>query len=138
PIEKVLASTASKAPVFLPVPMSVSIRLMLGFLICILGCSQLQAQPRDRTLSGKVTTPSGTPVANARVVVKNSTGSDIRSVTVKGDGTYVVVKLLPGTYEVTVSAQGFVDARTTTTLGANSNPELNLVLKPFSTAVAGE
>src|SRR5207244_8352302 len=132
PIEKVRVSTASKARVFLAVPMnrrqeSVSVRLMFAFLICILGCSQLQAQPRDRTLSGKVTTASGTPVANARVAIKNSTGSDIRSVTVKGDGTYVVVKLLPGTYEVTVSAQGFVDARTTTTLGADSNPELNLV-----------
>src|SRR2546430_17391071 len=65
PIEKVRVSTASKAPVF-PHPMHrrqepVSVRLMLAFLICILGCSQLQAQPRDRTLFGKVTTWSGTP-----------------------------------------------------------------------------
>src|SRR5256885_2204246 len=113
PIEKARVNTASKAPFFPPTPMnrrqeSASMWLMLAFLICILGCIQLQAQLRDRTLSGKITTPSGAPVANARVVIKNNTSSDVRSATVNGDGTYLVVKLLADTYEVTVSAQGFV------------------------------
>src|SRR6266568_3459385 len=69
---------------------SVSIVVCLAFLIGILGRIQVQAQIRDRILSGRVTTPSGAPVAHARLVLKNSTNSDIRSVTVNSDGTYRV------------------------------------------------
>ena len=80
---------------------SVSIRLFLAFLIGILGCIQIRAQSRDRTVSGTVTSRSGVPVAHARLVLKNSTSPDIRSVTVSSDGTYRVANLLPGTYEIT-------------------------------------
>jgi len=108
----------------------------LAFLIGILGCIQVQAQLRDRTLSGKVISPSGTPVANARLVLKNSTSSDIRSATVKSDGTYLVANLLPGTYEIIASAQGFADADATVVLSADGNPVVNLVMQPASTAGA--
>ncbi len=136
--EKVRASGAGKSQAF---PLnwrrkSVSILVSLAFLIGILGCIQVQAQLRDRTLSGKVISPSGTPVANARLVLKNSTSSDIRSATVKSDGTYLVANLLPGTYEIIASAQGFADADATVVLSADGNPVVNLVMQPASTAGA--
>jgi len=136
--EKVRASGASKAQVF---PLnwrrkSVSILVALAFLIGILGCIQVQARLRDRTLSGKVISPSGTPVANARLVLKNSTSSDIRSATVKSDGTYLLANLLPGTYEIIASAQGFADAHATVVISADGNPVVNLVMQPASTTGA--
>ncbi len=136
--EKVRASGAGKAQVF---PLnwrrkSVSILVALAFLIGILGCIQVQAQLRDRTLSGKVISPSDTPVANARLVLKNSTSSDIRSATVKSDGTYLLANLLPGTYEIIASAQGFADAHATVVISADGNPVVNLVMQPASTTGA--
>jgi hypothetical protein len=67
---------------------------------------------RQNSLSGRVTSSSGSPVANARLVLKTITSSDIRSETVNSDGSYLVANLLPGTYEITVAAHGFADAHT--------------------------
>ena len=138
--EKVQASGAGKAQVF---PLnwrrkSVSILVSLAFLIGILGCIQVQAQLRDRTLSGRVTSPSGAPVPNARLVLKNTRSSDIRSVTVNSDGAYLVAKLSPGTYEITASAQGFADVHTAVAISADGKPVVNLVMQPGGAAEAGK
>ncbi len=138
--EKVRASGAGKARVFRLNwrRKSVSILVSLAVLIGILGCIQVQAQIRDRTLSGRVTSQSGTPVANALVVLKNMTSSDIRSVTVNSDGTYLVANLSPGTYQITASAQGFADAHATVAISADGKPLVNLVMQAGSTAEAGK
>src|ERR1019366_1168789 len=138
--EKVRASGADKARVFRLNwrRKSVSILVSLAVLIGILGCIQVQAQIRDRTLSGRVTSQSGTPVANALVVLKNMTSSDIRSVTVNSDGTYLVANLSPGTYQITASAQGFADAHATVAISADGKPLVNLVMQAGSTAEAGK
>jgi len=138
--EKVQASGAGKAQVF---PLnwrrkSVSILVSLAFLIGILGCIQVEAQLRDRSLSGRVTSPSGAPVPNARLVLKNTRSSDIRSVTVHNDGAYLVAKLSPGTYEITASAQGFADVHTTVAISADGKPVVNLVMQPGGAAEAGK
>jgi hypothetical protein len=138
--EKVQASGAGKAQVS---PLnwrrkSVSILVSLAFLIGILGCIQVQAQLRDRTLSGRVTSPSGAPVPNAWLVLKNTRSSDIRSVTVNSDGAYLVAKLSPGTYEITASAQGFADVHTTVAISADGKPVVNLVMQPGGAAEAGK
>jgi len=98
---------------------------------------QVHTQLADRSLSGKVTSPSGTPVANARLVLKNSANSDTTSATGNSDGTYLVPNLSPGTYQITASAQGFVDAHTTVVIGAQSKLVVNLVMQPESSAEAG-
>jgi len=110
----------------------------LVFLIGILQCIQVEAQLGERTLSGRVTSPSGIPVAHARLVLKDSTSSDMRSVTVNSDGTYLVANLLPGTYEITASAQGFADAHATVAISADGKPVVNLVMQPGGTAAAGK
>jgi hypothetical protein len=117
---------------------SVSTLVSLVFLIGILQCIQVEAQLGERTLSGRVTSPSGIPVAHARLVLKDSTSSDMRSVTVNSDGTYLVANLLPGTYEITASAQGFADAHVTVAISADGKPVVNLVMQPGGTAAAGK
>ena len=135
--EKVRASRAARARVFrlnwrresLPV------LVFLAFAIGILGCIRVNAQIRDGTLSGKVTSPSGAPVA--KLVLKNIARSDVRSVTLNSDGTYTAVNLLPGTYEITAWAQGFEDAHATVAITSDGKPVVNLVMRATSMTRAG-
>jgi Carboxypeptidase regulatory-like domain/TonB dependent receptor len=115
---------------------SFSVLVTLALLIGILGGIQVCAQIRDRTLSGKVTSSSGIAVANARLVIKNSTASDTRSVVGNSDGTYLITNLSPGTYEITASAPGFTDAHATVVISSDDNPVLNLVMQAGSTTEA--
>jgi hypothetical protein len=110
--------------------------ISLVFLIAAPGCIQAQAQIRNRNVSGSVTSSSGTPVAAARLVLKNSANSDTRSTTANSDGTYLIENLLPGTYELTASAQGFADARATVTISSDGSAVVNLVMQA-GTAEAG-
>lgn len=41
--------------------------------------------------------PSGAPVANARMVIKNTSNSEMKSVVVNSDGTFALTDLAPGT-----------------------------------------
>ena len=118
---------------------SVSISVSLVFLIGILGCIEVEAQPGgDRILSGRVTSSSGTPVANARLILKNITTSSVRSIAVNSDGSYLVANLVPGTYEITASAQGFVDAHTTVEISADGKPVVNFVMQAGTAVEAGK
>jgi hypothetical protein len=110
---------------------------VLAFQIGILGCFQVQAQIREGSLSGRVTSPSGSPVANARLALKNSASSDTRSATVNSDGIYLVGNLAPGTYEITASAQGFEDVHATVAISSDSKPVVNLVMRAAITTGAG-
>jgi len=53
------------------------ILLLLG--LALFG-SQLHAQDQNSTLSGVVKSASGLPVANARMVIKNTSNSEMKSV----------------------------------------------------------
>src|SRR6266567_4308271 len=117
---------------------SVSILVSLVFLIGILGCIQVEAQLGDRILSGRVTSSSGTPVANARLALKNITSSSVRSITVNSDGSYLVANLVPGTYEITASAQGFAEAHTTVGISADGKPVVNFAMQTGTAVEAGK
>ncbi len=51
--------------------------------------------------------PSGASVAAAKVQLKNVGTNNSQDVVTNGDGSYQFNNLLPGTYEITVSAPGF-------------------------------
>ncbi|PYV70501.1 MAG: hypothetical protein DMG97_19125, partial [Acidobacteria bacterium] len=56
---------------------------------------------------------------------------------VNSDGTYLIGDLLPGTYEITASAQGFEDAHATVAITTDRQRVLNLVMHAGSKAQAG-
>ncbi len=109
----------------------------LALAIGILAAVQAFAQAGDRTLSGVITSPTGSRIATARLSIKNIANGSTESVTVKRDASYVVRNLLPGTYEITVSAPGFADLHTTVAISADGKPVVNLVMQAGSTAEAG-
>ncbi len=65
------------------------------------------AQSDLGTINGTVRDPSGAPVPNANVVVKNQASGSERTVTTNQGGLYSVTNIPPGTYDVSVNASGF-------------------------------
>jgi outer membrane receptor protein involved in Fe transport len=99
--------------------------------LTILTSTGALAQVAGATLSGLVTDTSGATIANADVSVKNLGTGVAREVKTNDGGFYSVPNLLPGSYDVTVEAQGFattVQKGITLTVGAQQG--LNLTLKP--------
>ena len=92
--------------------------------------SVANAQAVGASLSGLITDGSGGPVPGATVTIKNLGTGVVREVSTNGDGLYSAPNLLPGTYEVRVTAQGFqtlVQKEIALTVGAQQ--ALNLSLK---------
>jgi hypothetical protein len=80
-------------------------RILLVFVL--LAAVSLSAQTFRGTILGTVTDPSGAVVAGAKVSVKNTGTGLERSTETSGDGSYSLPELPIGTYNVTVSQQGF-------------------------------
>ena len=91
----------------------VSKRLAFGFSVVVALAISLSvsvcvyAQVAGATLSGTVSDSSGAAMPNATVSIKNTATGVARDVTTDAAGFYSAPNLLPGTYEVTVSATGF-------------------------------
>src|SRR5579863_2527671 len=64
-------------------------------------------QVSGATLTGTVTDPSGAAIPNTQVTIKNTGTAETRNVTTNADGLYTAPNLLPGSYDVTFTAQGF-------------------------------
>jgi hypothetical protein len=83
----------------------------VGVLLVILALSAYaSAQVTGGTISGTVTDPSTAAVPGATVTVTNLTKGEKRTVTANGSGFYSVPNLVPGRYDVTVTAEGFAGA----------------------------
>ncbi len=88
------------------------------------------AQVAGATLSGTVTDPSGAAIPNASVSIKNTATGVAHNVTTNGAGLYSAPNLIPGPYEVTISAHGFSTlVRSGVTLAVGQTLQLNLTLK---------
>lgn len=108
------------------------VTLSLAAIVLFTGvwASPARAQVSGATLSGLVTDAQGGPVPGASLSIKNTSTGVIREVASNSDGFYSAPNLLPGSYEVTVSAKGFqtlVHSGITLTVGAQQ--ALNLTLK---------
>jgi hypothetical protein len=82
----------------------------LTFVLLVVGLSlpvTARAQVAGATLSGTVTDPSGAILPQATVSIRNVSTDISRTTTTSSSGFYSVPNLLPGTYDVKASAQGF-------------------------------
>ena len=89
------------------------------------------AQVAGATLSGLITDSSGAGIAGASVAIKNVGTGEVREAPTNANGLYAAPNLLPGKYEVTVTAQGFAtELQKGITLTVGAQQALNLSLKP--------
>ena len=94
----------------------------------------LSAETAGRTLSGTISAQSGSRIPAAALALKNSSNGETRSLSAKPDGTYKVPNLAPGTYEVLISAPGFLTAQGTVLVTADADQVANFVLQPVAPA----
>jgi outer membrane receptor protein involved in Fe transport len=109
---------------------SVFTLLSFALAVCILFSSQLRAQVAGATLSGTVNDPSGAVVPNAQVSARNTATGVARTATTDSAGFYSIPNLLPGAYEVTVTAPGFSTAvQSSIELAVGAQQQLNIPMK---------
>ncbi|HZP33622.1 MAG TPA: TonB-dependent receptor [Candidatus Acidoferrales bacterium] len=90
---------------------------------------QLRAQVAGATLSGTITDPQGGAIPNAKVSARNvATGVSTDTMT-NAAGAYTIVNLIPGDYDVSISAQGFNTLATKVTLTVGAKQELSTPLQ---------
>jgi Carboxypeptidase regulatory-like domain/TonB dependent receptor/TonB-dependent Receptor Plug Domain len=83
------------------------------FMLSMFFSTTAHAQVAGGTLSGTVTDPNGGGVPNASVVITNVATGVNREVTTNSNGFYTAVNLVPGTYQLKVTATGFNPEETT-------------------------
>ena len=112
-------------------------RLVAIVIFCLLARS-LSAQVAGGAVSGTVTDPSGSGVANAQVTIEEKSRNEVREVATNQNGLYNVPNLNPGTYEIRVSAPGFstlVQSNVTIEVGTQAVVNLQLQLGATQTMV---
>ncbi len=84
--------------------------LFLFSIVVLFLAPPASAQVSGATLSGTVTDSSGAVIPNVQISIKNEATGEVRAVKVDSAGLYSAPNLLPGKYDVTVSAPGFATA----------------------------
>ena len=95
---------------------------------CLALGAQLHAQVAGATVSGTVTDASGGVIANAQISAKNIATGIITASTTNSDGLYTVTNLIPGEYQVSVSALGFTTKVLAVTLTVGAQRVLDVSL----------
>src|ERR1700738_2475853 len=78
--------------------------------IAVFGAGQAQAQVAGATLTGTVKDTTGGIIPNAQLTITDVATAVTRTVSSGGAGLYSAPNLLPGTYEIRVTAMGFSTA----------------------------
>ena len=105
--------------------------LAVGCILCLsaLISLPLRAQVAGATLTGAITDAQGGAMPNAKVAARNIATGVSTDTTTNATGSYSIVNLLPGDYEVNVSAAGFSTIATKVTLTVGAKQELSTSLQ---------
>jgi hypothetical protein len=93
----------------------------------------LQAQVSSGTLTGSVTSPSDAAITAAKISAKNLNTVFVKESQVDSAGHFNL-SLDPGTYQVSISAEGFASQTATVTLSPGATQTLTLALTPLANA----
>jgi hypothetical protein len=105
---------------------------MIGLIVVlmIVPPPHLGAQEAGGTIVGTVTDPSGAAVSSASVSIKNIATGVERNVPTNVDGLFVAPNLVPGSYEIQVTATGFSSTFVReAVLTVGERREINVTLK---------
>jgi len=109
----------------LPLVILMSVGVMLLF------PAKASAQLSNAAINGTVQDNSGAVIPGATVVLHNIAQNVDRSVTTNGVGNYVILDIIPGNYNLSVSKEGFTAARQSDiTLVVNQTATFNITLSP--------
>jgi hypothetical protein len=88
------------------------------------------AQVAGGTLSGTVSDSNGSGVPQAKLVIQNVATGVERTVTTNADGFYTTVNLLPGSYQIAITATGFnSETRHGVTMTVGSQITIDITLR---------
>jgi hypothetical protein len=88
------------------------------------------AQVAGGTLSGTVSDTNGSGIPQAKLVIKNVATGVERTVATNADGFYTTVNLLPGSYQIAISATGFnSETRHGVTMSVGSQITIDITLR---------
>jgi outer membrane receptor protein involved in Fe transport len=103
--------------------------------LCLVVSLPLHAQVTGATISGTITDASGGVIVGAGISVRNTATGIIRNTTADSAGFYTVPNLVPGPYELKVTARGFSTAlQSNLTLAVGAQQQLNIPMKVGETS----
>jgi outer membrane receptor protein involved in Fe transport len=104
----------------------ISLVLVLTVLLSV----RVDAQVVGGTFSGTVTDTSGAVIPDAQISIKNVATGVTRNIASDAAGFYIAPNLLPGNYEISVSAPGFAtQVRADINLGVGAQQVLNVTMQ---------
>ncbi len=98
------------------------------FAVILAAALPVRAQVSGATISGLITDAQGGAIANARVSATNVATSVSTETATNSAGAYTIPNLIPGDYQVNVTATGFASAVAKLTLSVGQKQELNVPL----------
>jgi hypothetical protein len=105
-----------------------SLAVLLGLTLAGLAPHNTLAQTRGRSIAGKITSATGSPISNAKLTIKNLTSGSTTEVIGNDNGTFIVNDLAPAKYKVTAVAPGFAPARATVTITPDNDQVVGIML----------
>jgi hypothetical protein len=108
----------------------VNLFTFVALVLVLLTSIRVYAQVSGATMTGTVSDVSGAVVPNAQLSIQNVATGEVRAVTTDAVGLYTAPNLLPGKYQVTVTAPGFsTEVRPSITLTVGAQQVLNITMK---------